>query len=141
MLLITYNKIKVEGFVPKGDLLAYMFTIAKNNWKNMATKAKRTNALDESEKELSSTDIGVLNTLVVKEKSKAIMDILDTLGDQCSELLRLRIYENLNLEEIAQKMNFSNTDVVKTTIYRCKNKLKNKISKNKGFQNLVGISV
>lgn len=141
MLLITYRKVKIEGFIPKGDLLGYMFTIAKNSWKKVAPVTQKNNSLDESSKEISSSETGALNTLILKEKSKAAMDMLNNLGEQCSELLKLRIYENLDLEEIASKMGFSNTNVVKSTIYRCKSKLKNKIEKNKGFQNLVGISV
>lgn len=118
-----------------------MFTIAKNSWKKVAPVTQKNNSLDESSKEISSSETGALNTLILKEKSKAAMDMLNNLGEQCSELLKLRIYENLDLEEIASKMGFSNTNVVKSTIYRCKSKLKNKIEKNKGFQNLVGISV
>lgn len=140
-LLITYKKVRLDGFVPNGDMLGYMFTIAKNSWKKTAVKEQQKSSLEDSLKEVSSDESGALNTLILREKTKASMDILNALGAQCAELLKLRIYENLDLEEIAQKMNMSNTNVVKSTIYRCKNKLRDKIIKNKGFQNLVGISV
>ena len=141
VLFITYRKIKMEAFQPKGDILNYMFIIAKNIWIKKAVKDQRNNSLDESTEEFSSPETGALNSLIVKEKSKAATNILDTLGEQCSQLLKLRIYEELDLEEIASKMKFSNTNVVKSTIYRCKQMLKDRIKKNKGFQNLIGISV
>lgn len=141
VLFIIYRKIKLEGFLPEGDLLNYMFIMAKNSWIKKAVKNQLNNSIDDTVKQFSSSDTGALSSLIVEEKGRAAIEILETLGDQCAELLNLRIYEELDLNEIAIKMGFSNTNVVKSTIYRCKQKLKEKIKKNKGFQDLIGIKL
>lgn len=141
VVYITYKKIKLEGFRPEGDLVNYMFVIGKNYWIAKAVKEQKNSDIEEySEKLFTEATINI-NSLISEERNNACIEIMNSIGDQCRELLNLRIYEEMDLNEIAQKLGMSNTDVVKSTIYRCKMKLKEKIMKNKGLLQLLDIKL
>lgn len=141
IVFMIYRKVKMENFEPQGDLVNYMFVSAKNAWVGRATKSQRNNDIENYAETMESDEKSSLNQMMSDERNNAAIEILQTLGTQCRELLNLRIYEEMDLPEIATQLGMTNTDVVKSTIYRCKKKLKDKIIKNKGFMNLLGIQI
>ncbi|HTF80311.1 MAG TPA: hypothetical protein VL947_01245, partial [Cytophagales bacterium] len=61
-----------------------------------------------------------LNVMIAREKRLYLDKLWEQLGYNNRELLKLRMEENLSIKEISLKMGFSNEDVTKATIYRCK---------------------
>jgi len=45
------------------------------------------------------------------------------LGDVCKKVLTQYYFDGMNMQEIAKKLNFANTDTAKTKKYKCKKKL------------------
>jgi DNA-directed RNA polymerase specialized sigma subunit len=66
------------------------------------------------------------------ERAKLMETILSSVGKSCYQLLKLVLYENLSLKEIAVEMGYSSEDVAKMTHYRCKKKLITEL-KNKTY--------
>ena len=59
--------------------------------------------------------------------------MLDLVGEKCKELLKLMIFENKKVVEVMSIMNISSDEVVRTTHYRCKNKLKEIVSQDRNL--------
>ena len=61
--------------------------------------------------------------MIARERQDLIETIFDKLGAKCSQFLKLVYVKQLNADEIAETMQMTSKDVVKTTKNRCKNKL------------------
>ncbi|HEY5824107.1 MAG TPA: sigma factor-like helix-turn-helix DNA-binding protein [Cyclobacteriaceae bacterium] len=57
------------------------------------------------------------------EREKIIAKCLDQLGETCRKVLMLYYFDEMSMQEIADKMGFANTDTAKTKKYKCKQKL------------------
>jgi len=57
--------------------------------------------------------------------------ILDELGDKCQKLLQYFYYERLSIQLIAEKLNFRNEKVAKAMKYKCLEKARLLVFKNK----------
>ena len=57
------------------------------------------------------------------EREKIIAKCMDQLGDTCRKVLMYYYFDELSMQEIADKMGFANTDTAKTKKYKCKQKL------------------
>ena len=67
---------------------------------------------------------------VDKEKEDKLFIVrktVETIPDPCGRLLDLQFFQEKKQEEIARIMGYENTDSVKTQVYKCKKKLRDKI--------------
>jgi DNA-directed RNA polymerase specialized sigma24 family protein len=58
-----------------------------------------------------------------KEREKIIALCIDQLGDTCKKVLTYYYFEEMSMQDIAEKLGFANTDTAKTKKYKCKKKL------------------
>ena len=49
--------------------------------------------------------------------------VIDQLGDTCKKVLMYYYFEEMSMQDIADKLGFANTDTAKTKKYKCKKKL------------------
>jgi len=59
-----------------------------------------------------------------------LQDAFDKLGERCKEVLKLFYYDENKLEEIQEKLGYSNKDVLKSQKSRCLKQLKDIIKNN-----------
>jgi RNA polymerase sigma factor (sigma-70 family) len=57
------------------------------------------------------------------EREKIIAQCLDQLGETCRKVLMYYYFDEMSMQEIADKLGFANTDTAKTKKYKCKQKL------------------
>jgi DNA-directed RNA polymerase specialized sigma24 family protein len=57
------------------------------------------------------------------ERSKIIIECIASLGDTCRKILMYHYFDGLSMNEIAERMEFANTDTAKTKKYKCKKRL------------------
>ena len=69
-----------------------------------------------------------------KERFEVIDIVFSMLGDRCKELLTLYVFENKKMAEIQKLMGMNSEEVVKSTKYRCKKKMKEVLMKNPEYQ-------
>jgi RNA polymerase sigma factor (sigma-70 family) len=135
-VMILYKLIKSNKFQPEQSVDAYLFTIAKNHWINKAkrdSKIKRVEELPETNRESEN----IYSLLISDERQKVIENILSQLGEKCHKILKMIFFEGYSLPEITKEMNFASDDVMHTTHYRCKNKLKGLVGENLEFRNML----
>ena len=128
------NKVKRNEFNEESEIDNYVFTVAKNRWYNMATRVK------SREAELGNYDDKVsdgLEYLYSEEKNKVIDKLFTMLGERCKELLSLYIFENKKMAEIKEILGLNSEEVVKSTKYRCKKKMKDLLQKYPEYKTII----
>jgi RNA polymerase sigma factor (sigma-70 family) len=93
----------------------YIYSICQNLWRKELDRKKR---LSHEEK-----DTAVSVDMDFAEKEKIIARCLDQLGDTCKKVLMYYYFEEMSMQDIAEKLGFANTDTAKTKKYKCKKKL------------------
>ncbi len=119
-VLVFYTKVKTGHFKEGFDIDGFVYIIARNMWVNKMKENYRF----QMEEYPEIADHG--NYVEATEKQEvidAVNALLAELGDPCEKLLKYSVYQSLSLQEIADKMNYTTTNVAKTYVYRCKKKL------------------
>lgn len=106
----------------KGNIDAYIITIAKNKWIDQLRKNKN-NTLQYTENLIDYTEENLDNYEETENKIKKLLFTFQQIGDKCKEILQLYYYQKQRLEIIAKKFD-TNTNVIKTQKNRCMKKLK-----------------
>lgn len=137
-ILAMYENIKKGKFTGElCSLKTYLFAIGRNITLHHLKKS--------STRKEYSHDEAVLNEVIIKEsvddffekisikeqteRAKIIKDKLSLLKKPCREIILLYYFEQLNMQEISQKLAYKNTNVAKAQKYRCMSKLLNLFSK------------
>jgi RNA polymerase sigma factor (sigma-70 family) len=133
-MVIFYRKVKTGAFREEVDIDAFLFTVARNLYINYVTRHLKRNVKGyEPEEKDESED--VLQLLIGREKQVFLERLFKELGDTCAELLKLNIFHNFSMKEIAEKMSFSNENVAKTKSYKCRQRLAGLVKNNAELTN------
>lgn len=138
-LLIFYKKAIEEPLDKSFNVGGFLMSIAQNKWfSQLRRKEMMSRHHDEiihHEKERHSQYMFDYT----EERDKLITTILTSVGKNCYELLKLVIYENMSLKEVAKEMGYSTEAVAKSTHYRCKQKLIAELKDKKHIKELLNI--
>jgi RNA polymerase sigma factor (sigma-70 family) len=114
-LLVFWQKAKRDDFVLTSKISTYLYSVCLNLWrKELDRKSKLTNEMKDSE-EFNDED--------KREREKIIQDCINSLGETCRQVLMYYYYDNMSMQEIADKLGFANADTAKTKKYKCKKEL------------------
>jgi RNA polymerase sigma factor (sigma-70 family) len=93
----------------------YIYSICQNLWRKELDRKKRL-----SNEEKDSPDAIDMDK---PEREKIIARCMEQLGETCRKVLMYYYFDELSMQEIADKLGFANTDTAKTKKYKCKQKL------------------
>jgi RNA polymerase sigma factor (sigma-70 family) len=93
----------------------YIYSICQNLWRKELDRKKR---LSNEEK-----DIAVVPDMDSEERNRIVAKCIDQLGETCKKVLMYYYFEEMSMQDIADKLGFANTDTAKTKKYKCKKKL------------------
>ena len=114
-LLAFWQKAASGKLVLTSKISTYLYSICLNQWrKELDRKSKLTNEEVDGE-EYQSHD--------QEERYRLVMDCIEELGDTCRKILTYYYFDGLSMTDIAEKLEFANTDTAKTKKYKCKKKL------------------
>jgi RNA polymerase sigma factor (sigma-70 family) len=68
-------------------------------------------------------DVAVLQDTDSEERNRIVAKCIDQLGETCKKVLMYYYFEEMSMQDIADKLGFANTDTAKTKKYKCKKKL------------------
>jgi RNA polymerase sigma factor (sigma-70 family) len=114
-IIIFWQKIRADDFVLTAKISTFIYSICQNLWrKELERKSKHTNEMTEI-REYSDFDS--------KERDKILHNCINELGETCRKVLMYYYFDNLSMQDIAEKMGFANADTAKTKKYKCKKEL------------------
>lgn len=124
--MVFYQKIKSDDFVLKSSIKTFLYSVSRNLWLKRLrlfssrdiVRLKEEDEFTEEENEIdyqsdsNSADVSVLSKC------------LEKIGEPCKTILMDFFYHKKSMEEIAQKMNYTNAANAKNQKYKCFNRLK-----------------
>ena len=114
-LIVFWQKARSGNLVMTAKISTYIYSVCQNLWRKELDRKKR---LSNEEK-----DSPVSMDMETPEKEKIIAKCLNQLGDTCRKVLMYYYFDEMSMQEIADKLGFANTDTAKTKKYKCKQKL------------------
>lgn len=114
-LVVFWQKATSGKLVLTSKISTYVYSICQNLWRKELDRKKR---LSNEEK-----DAIVVQDTETEERQRIIAQCLDQLGDTCKKVLTYYYFEEMSMQDIAEKLGFANTDTAKTKKYKCKKKL------------------
>ena len=114
-LIVFWQKATSGNLVLTSKMSTYIYSICQNLWRKELDRKKR---LSNEEK-----DTAVLLDTDSAEREKILAKCIDQLGETCKKVLMLYYFEEMSMQDIADKLGFANTDTAKTKKYKCKKKL------------------
>lgn len=121
-LLVFWQKAVSGKLVLTSKISTYIYSICLNLWRKELDRKGR---LSSEEVEQSTYQEYEKN-----ERIKIITDCINQLGDTCRRILTYHYFDGLSMSDIADKLNFANTDTAKTKKYKCKKKLDLMVKRN-----------
>jgi RNA polymerase sigma factor (sigma-70 family) len=114
-LVVFWQKARSGNLVLTSKMSTFIYSICQNLWRKELDRKKR---LSNEEKD-SPTTIDMDSP----EREKIIAKCIDQLGETCKRVLMYYYFDEMSMQEIAEKLGFANTDTAKTKKYKCKQKL------------------
>ncbi|HRJ28332.1 MAG: sigma-70 family RNA polymerase sigma factor [Cyclobacteriaceae bacterium] len=114
-LVVFWQKATSGKLVMTSKISTYIYSICQNLWRKELDRKKR---LSREEK-----DVSVTIDTESEERNKIIARCIDQLGETCKKVLMYYYFEEMSMQDIAEKLGFANTDTAKTKKYKCKKKL------------------
>ncbi|MEQ9405899.1 MAG: sigma-70 family RNA polymerase sigma factor [Cyclobacteriaceae bacterium] len=114
-LLAFWQKASSGKLVLTSKISTYLYSICLNQWRKELDRKSRLSSEEVDGTEYQGHDS--------KERLKIVLECINELGDVCKGVLTYYYFDGMNMTDIAEKMNFANTDTAKTKKYKCKKKL------------------
>lgn len=124
IMAVKNNKFKEEHSIP-----AYIKAVVRNKWYD---KFKKKLKEEEAVHNLYEYE-QIEEKKIDEDQTNTVQVLLKSLGEQCEKLIRLSVFEGHSYAEISEIVGLNSDDVVKSTIYRCRKKLKDKVQSVPGL--------
>ena len=114
-LVVFWQKARSGNLILTSKMSTFIYSICQNLWRKELDRKKR---LSNEQKDTPTT-----MDMDSPEREKIVAKCLDQLGETCRKVLMYYYFDEMSMQEIAEKLGFANTDTAKTKKYKCKQKL------------------
>ena len=130
-IAVRYRK---EPFEIKSSFEAYLFTACKNLWRRELNKSKRRVTFQQ---EMEHRDEERDNALALLEQKRweMLREHMTYLTESCQKVLEL-FFAKVPYKQIVDQLDYNSENVVRQRIFRCKQKLTDKIKEDHRFNSL-----
>ncbi|MBC7425108.1 MAG: sigma-70 family RNA polymerase sigma factor [Bacteroidia bacterium] len=117
-VIVIWEKIKNGNLILEAKLSTFLFAIVRNQWLKKLNKAGKVDRMNDWQTEKLSETRNFQDMDLKKVK-----DMVMELGDACRQVLSMFYFEEMDMESIAKRLNYANSDTVKAKKYQCFKKL------------------
>ncbi len=118
-LIAFWQKAASGKLVLTSKISTYLYSVCNNLWlKELDRKGRLVNEQKDGQESQRHEE---------HENYKIVLQCIEELGDVCKNILMYYYFDGLSMSDIAEKMEFANTDTAKTKKYKCKKRLDNLI--------------
>jgi RNA polymerase sigma factor (sigma-70 family) len=135
-VMIFYKYVKLGKFDESNEIGAFVYTVSRNLWINVAKKRNRSVALTE-ETPITGFHGDADQELISQERETYVVNMFSKLGETCKTLLMYATFNKLSMKEIAEKMGFNSENVAKTKHYKCKQRLIELVKENTSVKDIL----
>lgn len=131
VLVSFIDLVQKDKFRGESSVKTFLFSLNRNLWLNELKRKGRALAREEKfEKGQEKTEEDFGHQLAEREGKKAVLDVVEKLGETCKKILLLFYYENLPMKEIVSATDFENEQVVRNKKYKCLKQLEQMLDTN-----------
>ncbi len=135
-ILVLFNQVKDQNFVLTSKLKNYFYSICRYAWLNKLKQSGiRIEELKDFGEPTQMDDLAFKN-MELSEEKKAMLELLQQLGEDCQQLLLHYYYDRFNLKEIAVRMDYASDEVVENKKAKCLKQLKQGIDTSSFFKKI-----
>jgi RNA polymerase sigma factor (sigma-70 family) len=124
-LLIFNRNLARENFTLTSSLKTYLYSISKNLWLKSLRGRKVLSPLISAEQDFPDLSITVQQENETAEKLTHYMDnLIARMPVHCQKIVHYVYYDNVPVEEIAEKMGYNSTHTASNVKYKCLQQMK-----------------
>ena len=116
-LIVFWQKVMSGNLVLTSKISTYLYSICLNLWRKELDRKSR---ITREEK-----DTPQYMDYEREERKKIINQCISELGETCRKILTYFYFDGMSMSDIAERLDFANTDTAKTKKYKCKKRLDN----------------
>lgn len=132
-LILNVRANKFEG---KGSITGYLFGMCKYLWLNRFQKIRRESPTDQEVSEKVSLAVDPESIMIGDEQERKVAELLDRLGDKCSQVLALWKL-SYSMQEIADEMGYKSEGFARKKKHLCFQALLKLLEKEPGWKSLI----
>jgi len=121
-IIVLWQNVNSGRFDLSAKVSTYLFAVAKNKWMAESRRRKKLEYSVEGLERMPSSEDS-LGNIIEDEANSQVGEALEALGPPCKDILILYYFEERNMNDIAEILNFANSNVAKAKKYQCKKAL------------------
>jgi RNA polymerase sigma factor (sigma-70 family) len=122
-LVILWERVRSGRFEHRSRLSTFIYAVARNLWSQRLRRKGHEVSAEIDPEEHPDLSPSVLEMMIEAEHVSTVRDALQKIGEQCRNLLLLFYWEELSMNEIAERLGFANAETAKAKKYQCKKSL------------------
>ena len=135
-MIVLDRNIREGKFRGEAPLKGYLYSICRFLWMNQLRKLAHTSTVAEMPLTTETDTLTPEVTLITEERKDLLNRLLNELGERCRQILELWKL-SYSMEEIAESLGFSSSDMARKAKYRCHVSLLEIIQKNPHVEQLL----
>jgi RNA polymerase sigma factor (sigma-70 family) len=135
-MIVLDRNIREGKFRGEAPVKGYLYSICRFLWMNQLRKQAHTSSVAEMPPVYEPDNLTPEVALVTEERKDMLNRLLQELGDRCRQILELWKL-SYSMEEIAESLGFSSSDMARKAKYRCHVSLLEIIRKNPHVEQLL----
>ncbi len=124
-MMVLFHNLQNPQFDLSCQLSTYLYSVSRNLWLTELKRKNRHNGeIQEVEEYLLDDDINMDKAKETIQSQKQLHKCMESLGEPCKGILTSYYVEQLSMQEIADKMGYTNAENAKNQKYKCLLRLK-----------------
>lgn len=123
-IVVFYENVKEGTFILKSSINTYLYAVSRHLWlKKLRQKGKSSMVYIELKDNWDVSD--EVNRFEDEEiRFSKLASAIDSIGEPCRSLLMDFYYQDMSMQALAEKYNYTNAENAKTQKYKCLQRLK-----------------
>lgn len=118
-LIVFWQKVVSNQLTLTAKISTYLYSVCLNLWRKELDRKSRLSHEEHDRPEYMDDE--------AEERKAIIHDCIGQLGDTCQKILTYYYFDDMSMQDIADKLGFATTETAKTKKYKCKKRLDNLI--------------
>lgn len=136
-IIVFYEKVRKENLVMSSSIKTFLHVLSRNIWLNKIRRKSKLKLINEFDENIANQELMQISVLEFGERNETLLQLINTLGPNCQQIMVLYYFERLSMKKIAEVMGFSNQQSAKNKKFKCLSKLKSVILNSEHLINLL----
>lgn len=130
-VMIAFVDIVQNGkFRGESSVKSFLYALTRNMWYSELRRSTKANEREfQYENQKAPFEQDITDHLGYQESLKFVLDVFESLGQGCKQILKLFYFDGLSMKEILKYVNYENEQVLRNKKHKCQKELIRRIEK------------